>query len=66
MESPLTSRLITQTVIELATLRAENKRLALADRQWADHVKRLAEENERLKAEVTDLRQKIEIERRSQ
>jgi hypothetical protein len=31
-------------------LRAEVERLTLADRQWADHVKRLSEEVERLRA----------------
>jgi len=31
-------------------LQAENERLVLADRQWADHVKRLSEDNERLRA----------------
>jgi len=33
-------------------LRAEIERLTLADRQWADHVKRLSEENERLRAHI--------------
>jgi tRNA C32,U32 (ribose-2'-O)-methylase TrmJ len=32
-------------------LRGEVERLTLADRQWADHVKRLSEENERLQRE---------------
>ena len=35
---------------EFERLHAEVRRLTLADRQWADHVKRLSEENERLKA----------------
>ncbi len=34
--------------------RAEVERLTLADRQWADHVKRLSEENERLRAALKD------------
>ncbi len=40
---------------EIEELRAENERLMLADRQWADHVKRLAEENERLRAAAMKL-----------
>lgn len=35
-------------------LQAENERLVLADRQWADHVKRLSEDNERLRAAATN------------
>ena len=37
----------------------ENERLTLADRQWADHVKRLSEENERLKAEIGPLKERL-------
>ena len=38
-----------------AELEAENQRLTLADRQWADHVKRLADDNERLRAALERL-----------
>ncbi|HEY1295436.1 MAG TPA: hypothetical protein VGJ60_20350 [Chloroflexota bacterium] len=41
---------LTIPLAEFERLHAEIERLALADRQWADHVKRLAEENERLRA----------------
>jgi hypothetical protein len=33
-------------------MRTENERLTLADKQWADHVKRLVDESDALRAEV--------------
>jgi predicted nuclease with TOPRIM domain len=42
---------------ELQALRDENERLTLADRQWADHVKRLSEKNERLRAALSEIMQ---------
>jgi hypothetical protein len=39
------------TNFDIDKLRAEIERLTLADRQWADHVRRLSEDNERLKAD---------------
>jgi hypothetical protein len=40
---------------------AEIERLTLADRQWADHVKRLSEENERLQARVQALQECFDL-----
>src|SRR4030095_11073497 len=42
-----------QLLASNSVLRGENERLTLADRQWADHVKRLSEEKERLLVELT-------------
>src|SRR4030095_13148770 len=42
-----------QLLASNSVLRGENERLTFADRQWADHVKRLSEEKERLLVELT-------------
>jgi len=39
-----------ELVQRVERLEAEVERLALADRQWADHVARLSAENEQLRA----------------
>jgi hypothetical protein len=40
--------------VRAATAEAEVEQLTLADRQWADHVKRLSEEAERLRAALRE------------
>lgn len=63
-ESQLESARITLDMAadQIAALHAANERLALADKQWADHVKRLADERDALRAENEWLRRNIPTE----
>ena len=49
--------LLPRLIREHKDLTTENERLNLADKQWADHVKRLSEENERLRAALRQIQE---------